>query len=445
MMDIRDELAKIIGEDKVTLKEYRDSLDLETRAIEKIEFKETIATYPRSDNDIIKIVRFANEHKIPVIPFGGGTGLMGGASAIKPSIIIDMKYFNDIEIYKEDLVAKVGAGVILEELIDKAKKEGLLFAHDPWSVSYATIAGSIATDGLGFLAAGYGSMGEQVLGLDAILPTSEKLSIIPSRKSYANLLHLFIGTEGIFGIISSAFVKLYPLPEYESVHIFEFNNFEDGYNAVLRLLRYIKPVSLDLSSVYNTDNEGKVKEWLQEEEGTRLYLTFHGSREEVEYYHKKSKELLNAKELDKKIANDYWNNRHQLAEYYLDFIKSERRKGIKFEFLHVSIPRSKVLEFSNICNTIAKRYKIDIIEKSIWHFPEFFSISLMTSNENANERMLNAIDEILSLASNMGAFEYCHGIGMKLSKYVRKEDKDVLIKIKYAIDPNNIMNPGKII
>lgn len=440
-MDIADRLSSILGDENVAIKNYRDSLDLETRAVDNIKFEESIVVYPKNEDDISKIIRFANENKVPVVPFGGGTGLMGGASPIKPSIVIDMKNFHNIKIYEEDLIATVGANVILKDLIEEANKYDLLFAHDPWSISYATIAGAIATDGVGFLARGYGSMGEQVLGLDVVLPTTEILRITPSRKSYANPLNLFIGTEGIFGVITNATVRLYPLPEVESVYTFEFANFEEGYNAVRKLLKYVNPVSLDLSQVYS-NKKSSLKEWMHEREGTRLELVFHGSKEEVEYCYKKCKENLAAKELEEEISHKYWSNRHQLAENYLNFINSEERKGIKFEFLHVSIPTSKVLEFSRSCDNIADKYKIDIIEKSIWHFPEFFAISLMT-NDNAS--MLNAIDEILSLASNYGSFEYCHGIGIKLSKFIKKDLKMIFRRIKDALDPNNIMNPGKVI
>ncbi len=432
-----------------------DALDV-TRALPpNLKPKLPIAVVrPKTESDVVKVVKFANKNRIPIVPYGGGTGLMGGATTVKRGIVVDLKDLNRIEPSKEDLTVVTGAGVVVKQLDSELRKHGLMFAHDPWSASYATVGGSICTNGVGYLAGKYGSMGEQVLGLRAVVADGSILDIKSARKKSTgmDLKDLFIGSEGVFGIITSATLKAYPIPESEQVYAFEFENFEKGYKAVTTMFsNSIKPTSLDLFEVYDVGANSETKLWLQDEPGTRLYVMFDGFKEEVDAKSAKTQSVVKefgGKALDGHAADDYWKSRYGIAERYISFIRSKQRNtDIKFDFIHVSVAAGKLLEFDKTCLNIASKHKIMVQGHGIWQTPEFYSMNLFADTARANDRMYGAIDEMLRQASKIGVMEYCHGIGTRLAHLMKEEYGDkvrVMKKIKRILDPNNIMNPGKL-
>jgi len=454
LINILDRDGVIYASDQLRLYS-RDALDI-TRALPP-NFKPKIpvaVVRPKTDSDVVKVVKFANKNRIPVVPYGGGTGLMGGAVTVKRGIVMDLKDLSSIEINKEDLTVVTGAGVVIKQLDSELRKHGLMFAHDPWSASYATIGGSICTNGIGYLAGKYGSMGEQVLGLRAVIADGSILDIKPAKKRSTgmDLKDLFIGSEGVFGIITSATLKVHPILESEQIHAFEFESLEKGYRAVTEMFSHgIKPTSLDLFEVYDIGADSETKLWLQDELGTRLYVMFDGFKEDVEAKSVRTKSIVKefgATELDGNVADKYWKGRYDIAERYISFIRSKSRNtDIKFDFIQVSVPAGRLLEFDKVCMNIASKHKIMVQGHGIWQAPEFYSMNLFADSAKANDRMYNAIDNMLRYASKIGTMEYCHGIGIKLARLMREEHNDtisVMKKIKRTLDPNNIMNPKKL-
>jgi FAD/FMN-containing dehydrogenase len=438
------------------MKSYsRDALDV-TRALPpNFRPKLPIAVVrPKAETDVVKVVKFANKNRIPIVPYGGGTGLMGGAATVKRGLVMDMKELNHIEINKEDLTVTAGAGVIIKQLDSKLRKHGLMFTHDPWSASYATVGGTIGTDGVGYLACKYGSMGEQVLGLRAVTADGSILDTRPARKksSGIDLKDLFIGSEGVFGIITSATLKAYRIPEAEQIDAFEFENFEKGYRAVMEMFSLgIKPASLDLFEAYDVGADPETKLWLQDEPRIKLYIMLNDFREKVNSESAKTKTIVKqfgGVQLDSNVSDEYWKNRYDIAERYITFIRNKSRNAnIKFDFIQVSIPAGKLLEFDKVCMDIASRHKVMVQGHGIWQAPEFYSMNLFANSAKANDRMYDAIDEMLKQASKIGTMEYCHGIGLKLAHLMKEEHSDgiqIMKKIKRTLDPNNIMNPGKL-
>lgn len=452
-------LRRILGEDKVAygqeeLKRYsRDALDV-TRALPP-NFKTTmpiVIARPSTEEDVVTLVKFANKKKIPIVPYGAGTGLMGGAAMIKRGIVIDMKNMNSVEVNTDDLTANVGAGVIVKELASRAREHNLMFTHDPWSANYSTVGGAIATDGMGYLACKYGSMREHVLGLRAITGNGTLLDIRPAKKSSTglDLKDLFIGSEGTFGIITSATVKLHTIPAAQQILAFGFRNFENGYKCARRLfLEGIRPTSFDLFEAFDVDADVETKEWLQDAEGTRMYLLFDGLEEEVDVLSARTKDIVKefGTELGSEVAEEYWNNRYELANRYISFIRNNSRNtDIKFDFIQVSIPASKVLEYDRKCREIASKYNIAVEGHGIWQALEFYSMNLFASSASANNRMYKAIDEMLRYAAAIGTIEYVHGVGVRLAHLMEGSNlngRKIIREIKRILDPNNIMNPNK--
>lgn len=429
----------------------RDAFDI-TRAVPPhFKIKTPVAVVrPETENDVVRIVKFANRKKIPLIPYGGGTGLMGGAASTRKCIVLDLKNLNGIEISENDMTAAVGAGVIIKHLDSELRKKGLMFAHDPWSAGYATVGGAISTNGVGYLAAKYGAMREQVVGMKAVTASGEVLDMKPVKPEGTDMKSLFIGSEGVLGIVTSATLKIHPVPESQRIVAFEFSSFADGYKAVARMLRAgVRPASLDLFEAYDVGADAQTLQWLQDEPGTRLYLVFDGTGEEVEAMSAKTNVILEgAKELDKSAGEDYWRGRYDIAERYIAFIRSSSRNtNIKFDFIHTSIPAGSVLEFDRLCAGIASKHGITVQGHGIWQAPEFYSMNFFAGSAGANNRMCRAMDEMLRHAAALGTMEYCHGTGARLAYLMKSTDGGrlrLLRTVKRALDPNNIMNPGKL-
>lgn len=183
------------------------------------------AVFPGSVDEVRQIVLLANEQKIPIIPYGGGSGLMGAALSVKPGIVVDLRRMNQaLEIDVAARSARVQAGIVLEVLDQRLNEHGFILGHDPWTLPVATVGGAISTNSVGYRAGVYGSMGEQLLGLQAVMANGEILSIRAVAKSSTgpDLRHLLVGGEGCFGIVTEATLRVFPKPEKRVVRALFF-------------------------------------------------------------------------------------------------------------------------------------------------------------------------------------------------------------------------------
>ena len=175
---------------------------------------------PGSTAQVAELVKLANRESIPLVPFGGGTGVAGAITPLDGGVAVDMCRMNRIlSVSPEDRTATAEAGVVLGDLNDALAREGLMLGHDPYSVPIATLGGAISTNGVGYRAARYGSMGEQVLGLEVVLPTGDTIRTraIPKTSAGPALHPLFIGAEGVFGIVTQATVRVFRSPEARDI------------------------------------------------------------------------------------------------------------------------------------------------------------------------------------------------------------------------------------
>jgi FAD/FMN-containing dehydrogenase len=405
-----------------------------------------VVVRPRNAAQVSAVVKLASQHHVPVIPYGGGTGVMGGVVPLKGGVILDLRDLNKIlNIDSVSLTATVESGVILADLARALEDQGLLLAHDPWSLPIATIGGAISTNGVGYRAAAHGPMGDHVMGLEAVLPSGEIITTrpVPKYSSGPELNQLFIGSEGAFGIITKATLRVLRQPEERIFSTFRFLKFEQGFNATSELFAIgLVPAVVDLTEDF---------------EGVHLYLIFEGYKEGVEAQRRRSKQVCEAVggiDNGPTEATIYWDTRYRIAEGYRDEVASlSRRQRWKrhsraFDYLHVALPHDKVLDYRKKCDAIYKKYDIRCSEYGIWARPELFSMLLLPGDVTEEEDMPKAVDQVLKLAQDMGGvMEYCHGVGVKLGHLLAREmgvGLDVVRDIKRSLDPHNIMNPGKL-
>ena len=452
-------LAGIVGPDNVL--SDPDSLDRYTGdslspsrafgAASAFERLADVVVRPESTAEVARIVRWANERLVPIVPYGGGTGVMGAVVPEHGGIVLDVKRMNRVlEIDSESLTARVEAGVVLEELEAVLAERGLMIGHDPYSVPIATVAGTISTNGVGYRACSHGPMGDQVVGLEAVLPDGRIIETrdVPKYSSGPNLNHLFIGAEGTFGVITRATIQIYRSPESARFASVGFDSFDEGFAATTEMLALgIRPSLLDL-----TEEDGEVT----------LHLLFEGFTEGVEAQARRAEAVCDAAggySLGTEPTEHYWEVRRDSAENYkltalgqprkVRWNRWRRRRG--FDYLHLALPTSKVLEYRRQASDILAAQGIAVAEYAIWSRPELFSMLILPESgdpSEARQRLARTVDRVLELAQDMGGvMEYCHGVGVKLNHLLARElgvGHDAIRDLKRTLDPNNIMNPGKL-
>ncbi|MBI2936434.1 MAG: FAD-binding oxidoreductase [Chloroflexi bacterium] len=456
------DLAKLLGKGAVSTapeeleRHSRDALGeyRAFRARELLHVRLDVVVYPRSTEQVQQVVQFAVQTGTPIVPYGGGTGVMGGIVPVRGGIVINLRGLDQIHrVDAEARTVTVGAGVILEDLAREASSRGLLLGHDPWSLPIATAGGAISTNGVGYLAAKYGSMGQQVLGLEVVLPSGTVLQTKPVPKTSGPSWNaLFIGAEGALGIITQATLQLFPEPERRCLSAFSFGGFEAGFHAVMEMYATgLGPAMVDFAEEPANGEDGPAK----------LYLGFEGPVEEAEAQTERAKSIFvrhGGKPLSHEEAQEFWQTRHQSGERYKREVlerppsaRNRRADRWRMDYLHVAIPASKVLEYRRRCQELLRGYGIPVHEWSLWARPEFFSFLVADpspATEQDTKRMAAAVDQLLEAAQDLGgSMEYCHGVGLKLGHLMKRElgpGMELFRQIKGALDPNNILNPGKL-
>ena len=407
------------------------------------------AVTPTSTSEVQQIVRFANAERVAIVPFGGGSGLMGGALSIRPSIVLDLRRMDRIlEVDAEAGFARAEAGVVLEALDRQLNRSGYILGHDPWTVPVATLGGAISTNSVGYRAGVYGSMGDQVLGLEAVLPNGElfRTRAVAKHSAGIHLNALLIGGEGCFGVITEATIRVFPKPEAQLLSGYGFSSFESGYRAIQKIFaQRLRPAMLDFGDDAEKPPHGAV-----------LYLLFEGNQALAKAEEKLASAILrtvDAAALPRSDAEHFWRNRHETARRFASNRRQRRergRDGVYRDWIHVALPSSKVLPFRRAAQELVESHGVRLQESGLWVSPELFSMRLGIEEGSVADARLaleEAVDGLLRMVQKIGgSMEYTHGVGVKLAPLMRDEHGygfEVMRQIKQALDPNNIMNPGK--
>ncbi len=462
---LRDALVAIVGAEHVlTDDESRERLSFDainSRRLGRLEglteARVDVVARPASTAEVAAVVAYASAHGVAVIPYGGGTGVMGAVVPRRGGVALDLRRMDRvIEISREDRIARVQPGVYLADLDAAARRHGLILGHDPWSVPIATVGGAVSTDSVGYRASKYGSMGRQVRALEVVLGGGEIVRTRPiARQSSGPMLNgLFVGAEGTMGVITEATVQLYAEPEAREFASIGFRSFEQGYPAVVRLFDIgLVPALIDLTEeLHDEDNPAPCI----------LYLGFEGYREEVEAQRRRAvSEALSVggEDLGPGPTSQYWETRHAVAERWRDNMRplrpTERWKDQRWrsaDYLHIAMPVSKVVAYKRFCDETAAKHGIEVRESAVWTDPELFSVFVRDPDssraEGGNPPLWRAVDAMLDRALDLGGgVEYCHGIGIKLSGWAEREWGDALLlarRAKRAVDPSGVLNPDKL-
>ena len=398
---------------------------------------------PRCTVEVQEVMRLANARRVPVVPLGGGSGLMGGASSVSRGVVLDLGGLADVRVRPADRMVEAGAGATIAALNVAAEPHGLMCGHDPWTVSVATVGGTIATNSLGYLGGKYGSMGDQVLGLEAVLPSGEIVvtRAVEKASTGPGLHRLLIGAEGCLGVVTRATLRLFPLPQARLLEGWEFDDFTTGFEAINALLRTaIRPGLLEFGDDDpNADHDPP----------TSLYLSYEGPEAVARAESQIGQEICRqggGRALHPSEVQDFWNQRHASGDAYARARRAGNRRGRpEIDYVHVALPPSAVLPYRRESLKLLASRGIHVHQTGLWAHAGLFSLVYFGGNIADTAEVHRRLLELAQDAG--GAMEYCHGVGLRLAPLMRREHGSglaVLRRLKRELDPNAIMNPGKL-
>lgn len=410
--------------------------------------------WPQNSQDAAEIVKICANHRVPIIGYGTGTSLEGHLNAPAGGISVDFTDMNQIlAVQAEDLTAVVQPGVTREDLNTYLRDQGLFFPIDPGA--NASLGGMASTRASGTNAVRYGTMKDNVLALEAVMPNGEIIRTARrAKKSSAgyDLTRLMVGAEGTLGLITELTVKLYGIPEAMSSARCSFASIDAASQAVMATIQYGIPVArielLDPIAVRAVNSYSK----LDLPETPLLLLEFHGSEagvaEQAELFGQIAEEFEGTGfewTTSPEERTRLWQARHDLYWAVLAL-----RPGSQSLATDVCVPISRLAECT--VTALAKAEELGLIAPLVGHVGDGnFHVSPLIDMEDAREVAASKeyVSWLAELAISMdGTCTGEHGIGQGKKPYLAKElgegAVDVMRTIKSALDPQGIMNPGKI-
>jgi len=410
--------------------------------------------FPESTEEVRDIVDICRRHRVPMIPYGVGTSLEGHILAIRGGVCIDMSRMNQVlTVHEEDLDAVVQAGVTRKQLNEYIKHTGLFFPIDPGAD--ATLGGMSATRASGTNAVRYGTMRENVLSLKVVLADGRIIQTSRrAKKSSAgyDLTRLFVGSEGTLGIITEVTVKLHPVQAAMSAAVCAFPTIEGAANTVIQTLQMGIPVARSELLCATTMAALNAYSKMSYREMPTLLLEFHGSEASVVEQAETVQELARENGgLDFQWAtkaeerSKLWEARHHAY-----FACLQLKAGARALSTDVCVPISRLAE----CIVATTRD----IEKASMPIPlfghvgdgNFHCVILVDPNNPADVDEAKAFNvRVVKRALAMeGTCTGEHGIGIGKQTYLAEElgeAVDLMRDLKRTFDPENLLNPGKIV
>ena len=409
--------------------------------------------FASNKNDVSDAVKICNDYRCPIIPFGVGSSFEGHVNAPFGGLSIDLNNMNEIlNVYQDDLLVTVQPGVTREQLNTHLRDTGLFFPIDPGA--NASIGGMSSTRASGTNAVRYGTMKDNVVSIEAVMPNGEIIKTSnKAKKSSAgyDLTRLLVGSEGTLGIITEITLKLYGIPEVIAGGRVSFTSIKDAADTVITTIQSGIPIArielLDAIQVKACNLYSKLS--LPEE--PLLLLEFHGSKKSVD----EQSELFGEIALEFGGNNYEWtsNNeeRNKLWKARHDAYWAARSymPGTEMYSTDVCVPISRLSEC--IVETVKDLNDNDLIGPIASHAGDgnfHVAVMLDTNNENEVSKLGPFLDRLSDRAIKMdGTCTGEHGIGQGKRKYMYNElgnSVDVMEAIKKSFDPNLIMNPGKL-
>ncbi|MEF7616772.1 FAD-linked oxidase C-terminal domain-containing protein [Aquincola sp. MAHUQ-54] len=413
-----------------------------------------VVVFCESNDDVAAVVQLAHAHAVPVIPYGVGSSLEGHLLAVQGGVSIDLSRMNRVlRINAEDLTVTVQAGVTRTQLNREIKDTGLFFPIDPGAD--ASIGGMSATRASGTNAVRYGTMRENVLGLTVVTASGELIHTgTRARKSSAgyDLTRLFVGSEGTLGVMTEITLRLYPLPEAVSAAICSFPSIDAAVQTTIQVIQMGVPIArcelLDTNAVRAVNQHDR----LALAESPMLLMEFHGSEAGVAEQAQTVQEIardFGGTDFDwattPEARTKLWTARHHAY-----FAAIQTRPGCRVVTSDTCVPISRLAESINDSVAEAEEaglpyFIVGHVGDGNFHLAYLIDPAVPAERETAERLNLQMVERALRLE---GTCSGEHGVGLHKMGFLVTEAGSGAVEqmrlIKRALDPRNIMNPGKI-
>ncbi len=410
--------------------------------------------WPLRAEEIGQILKLANAKRIPVTPWGAGTSLEGNPIPVKAGIVLDLQQMNHIlELRAEDLQVRVEAGVIYKDLNQHLSRFGLFFPPDPGAS--APIGGMVGNNASGVRTIKYGATKDFVLSMVVVLPSGRTIRVgtnaIKSSSGY-DLCRLFVGSEGTLGVVTEVTLRLIGLPPEFMAAVVQFSSIREATDTVFQIMRSgLSPAALEFLDAPTVQVVNQFKKLSLKERPT-LFIEFHGTsgaglKEDSEMVKEvcgENRSLRFDSGIGREERNRLWEARYGVHESI-----KVNHPGLSALVIDTAVPISKYSDMVEWGQKIVK-------EKGVkgYAFGHAGSGNLhmeivgIPEEEVQWQKVQEAAEEIVHFALECGGTATGeHGIGIGKRKFMKKEHGQSLLlmqKIKKLIDPNGIMNPGKI-
>lgn len=411
---------------------------------------------PRNVQEVAEIVKICNEHKIPIVPRGSGTNLCAGTCPTEGGIVLLFKHMNKIlEIDEENLTISVQPGVITLDMINEVESKGLFYPPDPSSMKISTIGGNINENSGGLRGLKYGVTRDYVIGLEVVLANGEIIRTggkLAKDVAGYDLTRLMVGSEGTLGIITEATLKLIPMPETKKTMLALYQDIEAAAKSVSKIIaNKIIPTTLeflDQSTLKVVEAFAQIG--LPTDVKAVLLIEQDGPPEVVDRDLIKMTEICKQEQaISVQIAS---------SEQEADALRTARRAALSALarlkpttiLEDATVPRSEIANMVHAINKIAEKYEVEIC--TFGHAGDgnlHPTCPTDSRNHNEMERVEMAFAEIFEKAIELGGtITGEHGVGVMKAPFLElklgKAGIATMMAIKQALDPNNIMNPGKV-
>ncbi|PGS48099.1 glycolate oxidase subunit GlcD [Bacillus sp. AFS041924] len=411
---------------------------------------------PRSTKEISEVVKICNENHIPIVPRGSGTNLCGGTCPTDGGIVLLFKHLNNIlEIDEENLTITVQPGVITLDMINTIEEKGLFYPPDPSSMKISTIGGNINENSGGLRGLKYGVTRDYVIALEIVLANGDIIRTggkLAKDVAGYDFTRLFVGSEGTLGIITEATLKLIPMPETKKTMLALYDSLEDAAKTVSKIIaNKIIPTSLefmDQPTLEVVENFAQIG--LPTDVKAVLLIEQDGPGEVVN----RDIELIKSICLQEKCSSVSVAKSEEEAVA----LRTARRSALSALaqlrpttiLEDATVPRSKIAEMVTAINEIAVKHNVKICTFGHAGDGNLHPTCPTDARDHEEmERVEEAFAEIFEKAIELGGtITGEHGVGIVKAPYLElklgKEGINAMLAVKSALDPNHIMNPGKV-
>jgi len=410
---------------------------------------------PTSTEEVATVLRYANEARLPVVPFGGGSGVCGGVLPTAETIVVDLRKLDQlVELNETALQARVQAGMYGHRFEEALQAQGYTMGHWPQSVSLSTVGGWVATRAAGQFSTRYGSIEDMLLGLEAVLADGRIVRIKPTprRSAGPDLRHLFLGAEGTAGIVTEITVKILPLPESRKLLAFAMPDFDAGLEALRHIVRAgWRPPVLRL---YDAAESGRNFGQWHNDDRCLLLVVSEGpaalAAAEAEACH--SVASGHGGEALGEAPVQHWLAERNNVPSLLSFIE----RGFVLDTIEVAAEWDRIHTlYSDVCAAVRTVKNLVVVSGHSSHSYAqgtniyFTFVARPESPADAEPIYLECWDKAMQATIGAGGtICHHHGIGRMRTRWMAAEHGEGLAlmrAVKRALDPNGILNPGALL